>query len=77
MVIERERRGPGAMQIEREMRGPEQVRRRGGERDKYIMWIRMRGGDFFFAGVLFKISSACCRVFKKICFGSGWLHQLI
>jgi hypothetical protein len=30
------------------MRGPEQVRRRGGERDKYIMWIRMRGGDFFF-----------------------------
>jgi hypothetical protein len=61
MVIERERRGPGAMQIEREMRGPEQVRRRGGERDKDIMWIRMHGGDFFLL--------ACCSKFRQ-CVGA-------
>jgi hypothetical protein len=41
---------------EREGRGPEQVRRRGGERDKDIMWIRRCGGNFFGADVLFKIS---------------------
>jgi hypothetical protein len=62
MKNERERRGPGAVQIEREGRGPEQVR-----------W---HGGDFFGAGVLFKILSWCCRLFQ-IFFGSSWLRQPI
>jgi hypothetical protein len=55
------------MEIERERRGPEQVRRHGGERDKNIVWIRRRGRDFFGAGMLFKISSACWHMFQKFC----------
>jgi hypothetical protein len=47
---------------ERERRGLKQVRR--------------HSGDFFCAGVLFKISSACWRVFQ-IFFCSGWLCQPI
>jgi hypothetical protein len=56
-------RGPGAVQIERERERersrPEQVRRCGGERDKDIVWIRRRDGDFLGAGVLFQISFTC------------------
>jgi hypothetical protein len=48
-----------SMEIERERRALEQVRRRGGERDKDIVWIRRRGGDFFGASMLFKISFTC------------------
>jgi hypothetical protein len=53
--IERER--------ERERSRPEQVRRCGGERDKDIVWIRRRDGDFLGAGVLFQISFTCWRMF--------------
>jgi hypothetical protein len=36
-------------------------------RDNDIVWIRRHGGDFFGAGVLFKISSACSHVFQNFC----------
>jgi hypothetical protein len=57
---------------EREMRGPEQVRRRGGERDKYIMWIRMRGGDFFLLACYSKFRLhvvACSKKFVLVAVG--------
>jgi hypothetical protein len=44
---------------ERERRGPKQVKSRGEERDKDIMWITRHDGDFFGADVMFKISSTC------------------
>jgi hypothetical protein len=58
---EREERTRCSADQERERRGSEQVRRRGGERDKDIMWIRMHGGDFFLL--------ACCSKFRQ-CVGA-------
>jgi hypothetical protein len=51
MEIERGRRRPGAVQIERE-------REERSEAGKKAQW------RFFCAGVLFKISSTCWRVFQ-------------
>jgi hypothetical protein len=74
---EREERTRCSADQERERRGSEQVRRRGGERDKDIVWIRRRGDDFFGADVLFKISSACWHSVPNSFLGSGWLRQSI
>jgi hypothetical protein len=70
---EREERTRCSADQARERRGSEQVRRRGGERDKDIVWIRMRGGDFFCFRAVQNFVRVLARV-PKFLFGSGWLH---